>query len=1053
MIKYMKKIILTLVIVLVMPQLVMAAGLSCDNSTYRVSRSGTNTITFGDGSTYNLNFYNVSGATKTYCLDPGKTGPNGTSYNCGRMIDPTGENSGVGSKLHALDVAISRAYYRLYQEHNSNSNTDRSIGELVFRWLFFNYNMGDMGSSMGATGTRYISYFQLQKDGTPLPIWNSVGGNQSIVNTAREIYLDAKRVGDSVYTQVCKSRCLTYKQLVSQGELPNEEFQYTVETETDASMGGRKTYIVTFTGTPSANVWWGDFQVGVTNSSVKIERVLRNDSGSTIVIYVNEGNYTGSYDLYIDTAYYLESSALTSMKVLSPNSAGVQKMLIAVDSGDAGKAHELIKGGKRIHINKERCTPDGTQVCEYDENDVPQSCRPSNPGECGEPTRGTCRVENGMYYGVAGNLVTPTVFFDECCESGILTDEQYDKYCPCGYPDVDNYKSTCTEFNSDDEEVKSTVKDTKDNAHLKTCLFNNASTDAAGNTVRMSDQETVVNNPYCKVGCVEEYEFTLPNAQYTTSGSYFRLSSSVFGKRTCYANASDSGNFNGIDHTKFINDLYEASKKLASAQSTYNQLKGALENIKMDTKNGCAKVDMYWNDEYKYKSYSVSISGNNISLSEEEITMERNHWLDGSGGKEDSSGKCHGGDKGTEDGLKEKILGTTGSGDNKKTKSLSDYAEAITRAQAKIQSILKQYDNCFSWNNNFKFDPKIHFDYDEPYNGMKDFEHLFSEVHRDATTSDGYCNNTDSSYNCNGSSSTYAQSYITCSDGKCSTATQDVISQVYLKKESSVSADYQPKNEFSVYTPLGTITFNRDKGLYTILCNENDCLPVSLNAKTGVFNFEFKFSDIGQYNDSNALGRLMGGSLSVLETKKLKAGYVCQYVNNCPECGYTCVGDKCDIVPDPECPDCPYVCQNCVFDGSENTYFYRTVSVNNLFPNTKTRDVGPNWNTSKGIKTKKAIQDSGESVYSTPEYSYTITPNQMKRIREYNNSVGGYLNATTPNGDDALTCYDKNGYENVYCTSAFLDTTGNTYFTQNVRNDEWTLMDGSITDGVGPAWR
>jgi len=69
---------------------------------------------------------------------------------------------------------------------------------------------------------------------------------------------------------------------------------------------------------------------------------------------------------------------------------------------------------------------------------------------------------------------------------------------------------------------------------------------------------------------------------------------------------------------------------------------------------------------------------------------------------------------------------------------------------------------------------------------------------------------------------------------------------------------------------------NEDTGLYTVLCKEENCLPVSLNATTGVFNYQFKFSNIGQYNDSNANGRLMGGANSVFDAVNIDAGYVCQ---------------------------------------------------------------------------------------------------------------------------------------------------------------------------------
>ncbi len=228
-----------------------------------------------------------------------------------------------------------------------------------------------------------------------------------------------------------------------------------------------------------------------------------------------------------------------------------------------------------------------------------------------------------------------------------------------------------------------------------------------------------------------------------------------------------------------------------------------------------------------------------------------------------------------------------------------------------------------------------------------------------------------------------------------------------------------------------------------------------------MFNFQFKFSNIGQYNDSNENGRLMGGTNNVFEAANLEAGYVCQYINNCPECDYVCVGEHCEIEADPDCPDCPFVCQNCIFDGQEMAYYYRTVSINNLFPSE--REYGPNWNNEKGEYTKSKVQESGEETYREPEYSYTITANQMKRIREFNESVSGYLNTQMPDGSDALECFDLNGYENIYCISAFLDTEGNTYFKENKRNDIWTLWPDSgyytnstkyvVRDGLGPAWK
>lgn len=1041
MIKYLKRLLFAFAVVLLIPQLVFAGTYTCDTKTYSVSRTDSVVLKLNGGD-YTLNFYNASrngGSVKAFCLDPGRQGPKGVAYACDEVIDLTGQTVGVGSLRHALYIAMARAYYKLSIDGPNDSTANgRAVGELVFRWLMFNYQAGDEKNN-GVKGAQQAhAYFVMDYGGVLNKYWNGITDTNtaSIVNMARPIFEDAKRVGDKVL------HGSTYDQLVSAEELPNEKFQYEVNVEEDPSMGGRRMYRVHFTSTPSdSTVFWGDFEPSIEGGS--IEEFSREDE-STFIIKARVPS-SGTYKLTLKAKYWKKGSLITNMRILkSTGSTELQRMLIAADTNDSGTARTVIKGGQDIPLNEERCTPDGTQVCKYNEDGTINSCRPAEPGECGEGNiKRACSLENGVYYGIAGTVVKPLVFYDECCESGKLTDEEYDKYCPCGHPDI-NYIGQCSEFNSDSD-VVNTVKDTKDNAHLKTCLFNNASTDAAGNTVRMSDQESVNGNPYCKVGCVEEYEFTLPNAQYTTSGGYFSLSSQIKGTRKCYINASSSGKFSGVDEALYHSDMEEKRKQIIDAYNQYQNYKAAAaattETKSESADGGCKRY-------HKDGTCADSCKGGDSTTNYKKKWSYTAYTYAGvAETKEDSydSGSCG--------------MCSCSAGDDPDASGGTYFAGSRDSALAKLNTlvaefnqIIKNYENCFTgWENNFIFDPVINFEYDEPYQDMKDFNDKFVQTSVSTSGSDGYCASVDNDYQCNGSLTRADKTYFTCTSAGCSNQTVNEATSKFMTKAKTTTATYQPKNEFSVYTPLGTITFNEDKGLYTVLCKENDCLPVSLNATTGVFNFEFKFSNIGQYNDSNTLGRLMGGSNNVFETKGLEAGYVCQYVNNCPECDYTCVGDKCDINPDPECPDCPYVCQNCVFDGSENTYFYRTVSVNNLFPNTKNRDVGPNWNTSKGIETKKAIQDSGESVYSTPEYSYTITPNQMKRIREYNNSVGGYLNAKTPNGDDALTCYDQDGYENVYCTSAFLDTPGNTFFTQNVRNDTWTLWTGSITDGVGPA--
>ena len=275
--------------------------------------------------------------------------------------------------------------------------------------------------------------------------------------------------------------------------------------------------------------------------------------------------------------------------------------------------------------------------------------------------------------------------------------------------------------------------------------------------------------------------------------------------------------------------------------------------------------------------------------------------------------------------------------------------------------------------------------------------------------------------------------------------------------------------------------------------------------KTGVFPFKFRFSDIGQSNSSTDLGRLSDSNESGKNTvvhaynnlpSGLKCGgesnaytdggYVCNYLNNCT--------DNCDFSCDPNDPThctfntcdngkCVVTCTNCIFDGNKTTYGYRTVSLNNLFPN-GISGRGYNWSgegisNQKSSDTKKEIEEAGDSIYETPQYSYTLTPSNMKNIRDYNDDAGSFTNSTVPSkysvksniNDSSVYCesVSYNGVTyNVNCKSSFLDlieTTGKKFATQNERittdNDAFILytstnscLEGScLKNGIGPSWK
>lgn len=443
------------------------------------------------------------------------------------------------------------------------------------------------------------------------------------------------------------------------------------------------------------------------------------------------------------------------------------------------------------------------------------------------------------------------------------------------------------------------------------------------------------------------------------------------------------------------------------------------------------------------------------------------------------------------------------------------------------------------WNNDMNFAPEIDFEYREDYmNGMEG-KFTEVEKQAEKTTVVYCEGNTDKEYNClNGkteaSNTTVPesllkdQSYLTCDLEGCRTVTSKISKAKWIQKSKNNEAKYQPNNKFSTYTQYGTIKINAPE------CEGNDCLwtrlpdtalPVPLRKGVGVFPFKFTFKNVGQSNsNSTELGRLVGKETSVLNayndlpdgTKckiddvdpSMNGSYVCRYINDCDNCDFTCVcpeddkqcweengackitekpceGDNCDFVcegdnctiPDTDCSDghCELSCATCIFDGNNSTVKYRTVSLHNLFPNS--RPEGHNWNkNSKAVATKKEIEENGEKTYEEPEYSYTLTPKQLQNIRKYNKEMGTYANALTKSGETAMKCervtYSVRENEkekpleleyHVKCQSEFLNSEGSEYFTQNKRNDVFTLWtetpecaNGKClnrADGIGPSWK
>ncbi len=303
--------------------------------------------------------------------------------------------------------------------------------------------------------------------------------------------------------------------------------------------------------------------------------------------------------------------------------------------------------------------------------------------------------------------------------------------------------------------------------------------------------------------------------------------------------------------------------------------------------------------------------------------------------------------------------------------------------------------------------------------------------------------------------------------------------EYYYTKTIEKNAEYNTQQDYWAYIPTGSIEgapSGTQKEQYYYL---GQVFPVAIQTTRGAYNWTLNFKQIGQFNgntqceggkaDASKLGRLNEVVKAIGKSDGLSSniGYVCLYIVNCPDCPPECsiedlqqyllpgqVAYKrveedgtviCGIEEDdndPKCNDCDIYCVNCIYDGSD-AYNYRTISLTDMNPNS--RDLGVNWTNEKGQATLKEIEKSGEGAYTKAEYSYTITPSQMKAIRDYNNTQKNY--------SSAYLDYDKDGNGK----SAFLRDTGTKYFKSNKTNDKWTVWskydENDTTSAVGPAWK
>lgn len=422
--------------------------------------------------------------------------------------------------------------------------------------------------------------------------------------------------------------------------------------------------------------------------------------------------------------------------------------------------------------------------------------------------------------------------------------------------------------------------------------------------------------------------------------------------------------------------------------------------------------------------------------------------------------------------------------DLNREKALLDANSNNLQARLNYTRILNQYNACAAakWDSAVKFKPNISLVYDEPdyVNSAKPvvFEQAKKIVNgKTETTLNTSSNNL---WLCNGSdvdnyyneciggsavSNVENQTFTTLSgyyDPSTFSKTDIKIPLTkYAKKVSFASSVYAPKATF--YTKIGsgvisnTSTTTNQELTTNIMVNGEEIvdvgkLPIALKRTTGAYKFNILFNDVGEYFNSNNLGRLIGGAQSVAlknNNTTFKGEYVCSYTVNCPECKVGCINDPAKGIfcsttskdPTPTCIDCkpnPFTFSK----DSYNIFVARQISLSNINPSD--RSLGGNLKDLKGRTAVKSIEEIGEKVYNgkdgKAEYTITLTPSETRKLQQYNNlkvSDGGYASI------DDFDCYpyssivDKNSaYYNqikendyVICKSKLLSGSNSGDFT------------------------
>lgn len=588
---------------------------------------------------------------------------------------------------------------------------------------------------------------------------------------------------------------------------------------------------------------------------------------------------------------------------------------------------------------------------------------------------------------------------------------------------------------TNEEDAVATIKT---NTDVKKCILDNE--DDAGNTYQFTSNTGGVDNDYCQVFCKEDYDRIQLNPVVTDikCGTYFKLTSQVQGKKTCYAAGKTATK--QIDKKQFIEDIGKAQEEMINAYNEYIKWQTAYTVKPSEDRStyynktegtSCSKDDE--GNEICVpvcrKSYSClhfyvdgTATGYHYKLDKTTGIATVNYGKklpysysdDGGSDGECNNGSC---ESGTERKLKSNI----------ETNYLKPAKDRLNKAIETYNGIISNYNLCTTgWKNEFAFKQELKFYYDENHGDTNytPYYDLIKDTDKNKLEKDGeetsnatitVCKgNTTNSYECisgekpvsssadNGSLGTYnynsaygdvftLKNYIKCSqtDG-CFVDKESYVSDaLFVKKEVEKKQDYITPTAYYQIAANGKITIVSPEeytGNKVQLEALENSLPISTSSVGGGV-FRLMISNLGEfYDQKSAYGRLIdyGGDKqknSVVEaigSTKFDGNYKCHYENPCrPK----------------DCPNCNFTCEGdgcswevcsgdacdvkcvgCIFNLDELTITHKTISTTNF--NSAGRAFGYNWITSSSMPALNLLtQKAGTTITEIEEKNETIYDN------------------------------------------------------------------------------